>query len=471
MQQFLQNSALALTLITGTITLVSLIIKGVVKLYNTRYRFKPVPNHKIVDLFISAYFLLRTEQIYSTGLWGKTITKYVYLNFPRDPYIKKRTTQYKLNGSITHTAHAFKGLTTAWNYADYKPNIILKHLHNQIENSRKESGLFHPDINAIVNTEEFDNLAHELRHNSTTLSTICFLKQHSTNCEMIEKYNLWIKESLMFIFSLPKEKLWLCDANYGHSLAYMLQSFDLLVRDSDTQLEHKLELNELIKSGINSLMWRKENNYWLLKSHPKTKCFYTLLILEILLRIDLFYQDRENLNIAYNVIENLLNCRNKDNGLSLGATKDNSIYSLSDVGVTARLAVVIDILINHVETTVEFKTKTNNLRKALNESLGYIQNNYLAFYTSAYNNITHSYESILQTIHLFDKNIDKNELQLGLINSDNISNEILRDQLEPKTKSILKGFYYNRFIYKIIIRDFKHNPSKILSKFSNRYWG
>lgn len=466
MKQFFQDFALVLTIVTGILTLGSMIIKRIIKIVS---QSNPVPNDKIVDLFISAYFLLRVEQINSTGFWGKTITKYVYLNFPRDEDIKKNITRYKLNGSVTHTAHALKGLTAVWNFVDYQPQIPLEHLNKQIEKLKRRSGLFHPDREEIVNAEEFNNFAHELRHNSTTLSTICYLKQCCPSKTKIDEYNLWIRESLMFVFSLPKEKLWLCDDNYGHSLAYMLQSFNLLLKDSDTLPEHKLELEELIKSGINTLTNRIENNYWLLKSHPKTKCFYTLLILEILLRIELFSKESENLNLAYKVIENLLKIRNKDNGLSLGATKDNSKYSISDIGVTSRLAVVLDLMINQLATTHD--VRADDLNKSLNESVVYIQNNYLAFYSSAYNNITHSYESILQTIHLFDKFIDKDSLRSGLIEADDVSNELLNDKSKLYFKKVFNSFYYKQFISKIIVRDILHNPSTILSKFSNRYWG
>jgi len=207
MGKILQDVALCLTLLTGIITLIAFIVKPIKKLLNLRYKSKPILNNQIEDLFISAYFLLRIEQISQTGLWGKTITKYLLLNFPKDTYIRHKLPLYKENGSITHTAHTLKGLSSIWTYLDYKPSINLIDLNNHIKKSQKESGLFHPSINEIVNIEEFNNLAHELRHNSTTLTSIYYLKLHHANNELFLKYNQWITKSLKFVFSLPKEKI------------------------------------------------------------------------------------------------------------------------------------------------------------------------------------------------------------------------------------------------------------------------
>lgn len=447
MIQFLQYLALFLTILTGIISLVALIVTQIKKLLLLRYRSNPILNNQIEDLFISAYFLLRIEQINKTGLWGKTITKYILLNFPKDPYIKSKLPQYKENGSITHTAHALKGLSSLWTYLDYKPSINLNNLDNHIKNSQKESGLFHPSINEIVNIEEFSNLAHELRHNSTTLSCIYYLKIYHTNKEVFSKYDKWIIKSLKFVFSLPKESLWLCDSNYGHSLAYMIQCFDLLNRDHEISSKYKSKLDTLILTGIDALVNRIENDFWLLKSHPQTKCFYTLLILEILLRTDLFSQKTNYLELSYSIIENLTEIRNLDNGLSLGALNDNTVFSISDIGTTSRLLVVVDILINKsIEHKALDKIKLEFLGKALKDSIEYIQNNYLSINTSAYNNITHSYESILLMVHLFDKNIDKKKLRSGLINADEISNDILRNHLFKNISKRIECFYFKDFI-------------------------
>ena len=472
MMKFFEYLALFLGILTGIITLIVYLIKPIRKLLYLKYKSKPILNNQIEDLFISAYFLLRIEQISQTGLWGKTITKYVLLNFPKDPFIINKLQHYKKNGSITHTAHALKGLSSFWAYLDYKPSISLINLDNHISNSQKDSGLFHPSINEIVNIEEFDDFAHVLRHNSTTLSSIYYLKLYQTNSEQISKYNKWITKSLIYVFSLPKENILKCKSNYGHSLAYMIQCFDLLVKDYEISSHYKSELDSLISTGIETLVEKIENNFWLLKSHPQTKCFYTLLILDILLRTDLFSKENKYLELAFRMIENLLEIRNHDYGLSLGALNDNSIYSISDIGATSRLLVVIDILINKsIEYNALDKTKLEFLGKALKESIEFIQNNYLSLNTSAYNNMTHSYESILLMVHLFDKNMDKKKLRAGLINADEISNDILNNQQLKSIKGRLKPFYFKDFIYRIIVRDIINNPSKLLSRFSNKYWG
>ncbi len=81
--------------------------------------------------------------------------------------------------------------------------------------------MFHPDREDIVNIEEYNNLAHELRHNSTSLTTIYYLKQFSRDTEKRAIYKSWIADSLSFVRKLPHESLWKCDPEYEHSLAYM----------------------------------------------------------------------------------------------------------------------------------------------------------------------------------------------------------------------------------------------------------
>lgn len=456
-------------LISGIITIVAF-AKPLRTLFDNK--INKIDKGCIENIFYLSYLLLRTDQIKETGLWGRTITKYINLNFPDNKDIKKKYNHYKVNGSITHTAHALKAFYKLWKYVGHYPDLKFEQIEEYLRRIRRKSGMFHPDHEAITNIEEVNNLANELRHNSTSLSTIYYLKHFTRDKDKIVLYNSWIVESLTFVLKLPHDNLWKCDPEYGHSLAYMLESFILIKADPDLPPKLKIKLQRYIFEGIDTLIARLEGNFWLLTKHNATKCFYTLLILDILLQADEFKGNEANIDIAYRIVMNLASLRNQDNGLSLGALNDNTKYSISDIGVTARYALVLQRLI---EITANYNLdswsmKIDEIHRLGKKSQLFIAESYTNYITANYNSFTHSFESVLLLIDAY-KPLDKAKLRNDLIRADQIVNRLFSRPKLSFRDIDLHSTPHGDFINNIVVRDMIHNPSRTANMLGFKtYW-
>lgn len=462
------NLSILLGIISGIIAILTFLVQLNKWRVNKKWISRTIDNTEQESIIILAYLFLRADQIPETKLWGKTISKYINLNFPKDPYVNKRLDFYRKTGSITHTAHALKALYYTWKYFEYRPNYNFHSVELQLEKFRQQTNIFHPDHKAVVNIIESKNFAHELRHNSTALICIYFLKKLTSNEEIKNKFINWIIKSLDFVFEIKADKIWLADPQYGHSLAYSLQCFNYLSNDHDLPKEYRETLNEYTVTGIESMLERLENNFWLLRSHNNTKCFYTLLILEILLEIEAFWKKNSNLLIAFRIVENLARLRERNHGLSLGATKDGSKYSIGDIGTTARFAKVLNQLLKIKKLDNQYSEK---LKIWLKESLNFIRAEFLSPLGGSYNLFTHSFESLLLITDLFEP-LNRKSIKDQFIRIDRICNEWLDRNDSSLSKSDLFGIPELKFAKKVITRDMIHQPSALLTKLRyGSYWG
>ncbi len=432
--------------------------------YANQRRWKPRPIDKPEDLFILSYLLLRLDQISVTGLWGRSISKYLRINFPNDAYIKARLGHYRETGSITHTAHALKALCSFYSSIGHKPSIEVDTLQTYLCDCRQPSGIFHPEHKQVVNLDEASNFAHELRHNSTALTCLHFLKGlNKDDTSSLRQYSEWIAASLDFVICLPHERLWLTDPQYGHSLAYMVQCFDILRQDDGISDEHRKLMDKYVGDGVNAMIDRLENGYWLARTHSKTKCFYTLLILEILLRAQTFVLKDENLRLSFDILQNLSKMRGSDLGLSLGALGDKSKFSFGDVGTTARFAVATDLLGKQQKTgDVLTKGELELLYRWQRESIDFVRINCLSLLSGSYNAMTHSFESVLGMLDLY-RPLDLDYLRSRILRADEIVNAFLESQSSLKNID-LSGISNPLFVQKIVARDMIHLPSSFLKK-------
>ncbi len=118
------QTATIVGLIASIITILS-IFSPLKKIF-TKIRSKneiKIDSGNIENLFFLSYLFLRTDQIKQTGLWGRTITKYISLNFPDNKDVNRKLGHYKANGSITHTSHALKALYEVWQHVGHYPDL------------------------------------------------------------------------------------------------------------------------------------------------------------------------------------------------------------------------------------------------------------------------------------------------------------------------------------------------------------
>ena len=295
---------------------------------------KPLPAptglpQQIAPLVRMAYVLLRLDRLPAVGNWGFTINKYIELNYPDDPDILARKDSYMREGSITHTAHALRGigfLRVA--IPGIEPDLIRR----WVDLNSTEVGLVAPVLPA--NPDEVRGLAKEIRHTSTATLSLLRLKPHLTSEASIDEVERWVVARSRLLLGFAG--VWVHDPRMTYSHAYLLELFDILRHDS-TYASEKEQLDRQISHGLHELfkIVSIRSPYWCSDSHPETKIFYSILILSRILMLPELTGQTGWADKVCACLEDIGRTARAVDGVPLGFGPAGSRFTTSDLGTTA----------------------------------------------------------------------------------------------------------------------------------------
>lgn len=284
---------------------------------------------RLVPLTRMAYVLLRLDQLPNVGNWGFTINKYIELNYPHDQEILARKDSYLRDGSITHTAHALRGLGFMRMPV---PNIDPDLIRRWVELNSTEVGLVAPTLPA--NPDEVRGLAKEIRHTASAMLALLRLRSHIPNESSIHEIDRWVESHGRMLLGFAG--VWIHDPRMTYTHAYLLELFDMLKREP-SYASMQAQLDRQISHGLEQVfgMISIENPYWCADTHPETKVFYTLLILARVLSLPEAYDERMWVDRTSACLEEVGRIARRLGGVPLGQGSQDSRFGAIDLGATA----------------------------------------------------------------------------------------------------------------------------------------
>ncbi|MAE71844.1 MAG: hypothetical protein CME06_15430 [Gemmatimonadetes bacterium] len=276
-----------------------------------------------------AYVLLRLDQIPRVGTWGLTIDRYILLNYARDPAVIAGKDGYLRDGSITHTALALQAL------GDYgcRPGCVdAGPIRAWIERNETHFGLIQP--RSPGNPDEVQGLRKEIRHTSAAILTLTRLRGHVASSAARGEIGKWIEErGEMLLSVMEASREW---PPMHHTAIQLLEAFSTL-RQYMSFKSQRERLSGAIRQGIETLLSpiSPANAMWCTDDHPDTACFYTLLLLAKLLRIEDVWMEPVWVDKAVMVFEHLKGIGKRTDGMPLGGVEGDRCFSVPNVGTCA----------------------------------------------------------------------------------------------------------------------------------------
>ena len=333
----------------------------------------------LVPLVKIAYTLLRLDRLPNPGNWGFTINKYIELNYPNDQDILSRKDTYLLEGSITHTAHALRGLSfLSVSIPGIEPDLIRR----WVDLNSTEIGLVSPSLPA--NPDEVIGLAKEIRHTSTAILSLLRLKPHLVSKDSIGEVESWTSARSRLLLGFAN--VWVHDPRMTYSYAYLIELFDIL-RHDPTYSAEKAQLDHQISHGLQELFnnFSFKSPYWCGDSHPETKIFYSLLILSRILKLPELSDHSGWTDKVCACLEDIGRTARAIDGVPLGLGAAGSRFMTADLGTTAAFLECCQL-----SYILGFPVERLVLK-----SFRWLEQSFHLFNDTSRNAITHSWESVL----------------------------------------------------------------------------
>lgn len=343
----------------------------------------------LTTLIRQAYVMLRLDQIPQTGNWGLTIDKYALLNFPGDEKIRAQLPKYVREGSITHTAHALKGLySLCLEDQDLSDQMIF----DWIRKSENSLGLVEPEYPA--NEDEVRDYAKVFRHTATSLISIHYLlqiggKQIASSHEGTNM-KAWAIEKVQRLADHPYG--WAHDPRMTYSFAYLIYAYRLLIEYTELLPVSRILYNK-INNGIDKLlsMISRDNPWWCVEVHGNQRTFYSLFMLSYLLDVPQLKGYRNWLEKCGYLLSTIAKNRNKDGGISYSGLQGLGNYSQSDPGVSAMF---INALSRYAR--IDKDTGEKLAMQLMPQTLDYLASTSSCLDLHSSNLLTHGYAAILE---------------------------------------------------------------------------
>lgn len=341
---------------------------------------------KIEKLIKIGYIALRLDEIPVCGNWGLTVNRYIEINYPNDNDILAPKNQYLKEGSITHSAHALRGL------------CFLNELSSGIDTDAIRSWIIkHTEGPGFLNSpkpanpDEVKFYAKELRHTVTSLLALSYMKNGPEDIAIKCKDKEWIKKH--FDALLKQRKRWLHDSRMTYSYAYLIE---LLTRMKSQSLFRRKEISRLLIQEINKLfdLVDENNRFWCASSHPDSMFFYTLMIIDHISDTVELHKNKKARAHILSVLKYLgKNILPKYNGIPLGDS-DIDRFNKADLYSTATFLRVV----------WKFQRYNNEFALLFNETKEHLLRMIDNLDQYSDNFITHTWEAVLGLTELFELN-------------------------------------------------------------------
>lgn len=341
------------------------------------------------DAVALSYLLLRADQLTTTGLWGRTISKNVLLNYPNDPKVTERLTELRSIGSVTHAAFALRGLHALQQATGHVPSVASIPAMARLMQMQTANGVFHPSPSEFTGGS-----GGEYRHNTTALIMLAYLATLDGRRSVRRTAELWASESFREFLKLPSSEVLFCDKRYETTLLYLIWCLNIYRSNSELPEVWIPPHGSKFWAGVASLL---ENYYaeglFFDTTHRSTCYYYTLIALEILLGIEGFLDDPEREALVWQSLRRIASARGENKGVPLGYHARTKCFSFQDVGTTARFHNVVALYLRNVSGASEERiSDASTMQK---ESMNFVRKAFLSVRYGNYNAMTHSYEAVL----------------------------------------------------------------------------
>lgn len=340
----------------------------------------------ITFLIKQAYVLLRLDQVPETGNWGRTIDKYIRINFPDKPRIISQIPFYEKEGSITHTAHALKGLSCLAHF--YRGQKVEgTQIFDWIVSQQRKYGLIEPDIPA--NPDEICGYAKAARHTATSIISVHYLLKIKYGLTIPAKEQMfeWLIEMVKTLLEFSLR--WAYDKEMTYSYAYLIHCYDLASSYKELDADLLAVYDESIY-GLDRLfsMLNSNDPYWCTDTHPQARVFYTLFMLSFLLESPILREDSTWIQKCRTIISSIGKNRNNDGGLSFAGNGGRS-----DPGVTAMF---LNVVSKYAQSEEEYGYEL--AQKVADPSIKYLANVSKDLFFHSDKLLTHGYAAILELL-------------------------------------------------------------------------
>ncbi len=355
-----------------------------------------------------AYVLLRLDQLPGVGTWGFTINKYIELNYSTNAQILRQRNAYLIEGSITHTAHALRGLGFL---RTSLPGVQPQLIRQWIERHSVNVGFI--ELALPANPDEARDIAKQVRHTASAILASLRLRAHVSIAAGVAEIERWADARAKLLLRFAS--VWVHDPEMTYSHAYLLELFDLL-RGETRYASLRPELTSQIDHGLGRLFDRISlvSPYWCWDTHRETKRFYTLLILTRILSIAETYREPAWVDRVHACLEDIGRSARGIGGVSLGEGSQESRFGRPDLGATAAF-------FGCCQQASRFGLPIERLGAEAYEML---RNVWDTFEESAENSITHTWEAIVSLV-------DRTDLLKSL------DSQVLCEQLEPQLQGVV----------------------------------
>ncbi len=342
---------------------------------------------KIEKLIKVGYISLLLDEIPDCGNWGLTINRYIEINYPNDDDILLQRNHYLKEGSITHTAHALRGL----NFLKEVPSIIdANAIRSWIKKHTEGPGFLNSPKPA--NPDEVKGYAKELRHTVTSLLALSYIKNIDEDVATKGEDREWVDQH--FNALLNQRKRWIHDSRMTYSYAYLIELLTLMKAQS---LSGRMGISRLLVREIKKLFALVDENnlFWCASSHPESMFFYSLMIIDHISDTVELHKNRKALVHALAILTYLgRNVLPKCNGIPLGSG-DIERFNKADLYSTATFLKVVWKFQRYKNK--EFSIVLNESKECLLEMIDNLEQH-------SDNFITHTWEAVLSLTEMFELN-------------------------------------------------------------------
>lgn len=342
---------------------------------------------KIEKLVTVGYISLLLDEIPDCGNWGLTINRYIEINYPNDSDVLLQKNLYLKEGSITHTAHALRGLSFL---KEVPSTIDANAIRRWVKKHTEGPGFLNSPKPA--NPDEVRGYAKELRHTVTSLLALSYMKNIDEDVVTKGEDLEWVDQH--FDALLNQRKRWIHDSRMTYSYAYLIELLTLMKSRS---LLGRMGISRLLVREIKKLFASDDetNLFWCMSSHPESMFFYSLMIIDHISDTVELHKNRKALARVLAILTYLgRNILPKYNGIPLGSggaerSEKADLYSTA----------------TFLKAVWKFQRyKNKEFSKVLNEAKDYLLDMIDNLEQHSDNFITHTWEAVLSLTEMFELN-------------------------------------------------------------------